>query len=216
MKREIYAVILCCIMVTLCSCSNQTVKEPPKKDIEETIHAADNETEQLETNDTGYSDRVGNRENPLGIGDEITLDFRNYNSWNYMNATFKLVSLENNLATFEITLNDTYNSSPLQILNYDDYMSRNTRLSFIMMDCDRPSTFVMNSDEYLCPIESVTIGIGETQMVRYDVTDINYLALITQLGDEDYSNLTDYDDYRVGDESGTYYYYTFYTINSKD
>ncbi|MDE6231767.1 MAG: hypothetical protein K2M60_00260, partial [Lachnospiraceae bacterium] len=158
MRKVFFTGILFCLMAILCSCDNQTEKKQPKKDAGETAHTLGSETEQLETDDTGYSDRIGNRENPLGINDEITLDFRNYNSWNYMNATFKLVSLENNVATFEITLNDTYNSSPLQILNYDDYMSRNTRLSFIMMDCDRPSTFVMNSDEYLCPIESVTIG----------------------------------------------------------
>lgn len=58
----------------------------------------ENETETR----NNYDNRIGNRNKPLKVGEQITIEFMNYQLYSQMNITLKLDSVVDNIATFSI------------------------------------------------------------------------------------------------------------------
>lgn len=178
---------------------------------------SENQKEESETDTGNYENRLGNRNKPLKVGEQITLDFKNYHLYSQMNITLKLDSLVNNIATFSITLNKSVNDAPLTILSQADHkFTDNLSLSF--GKCNNPKEYEFRQftpDDVVWIMDTVSIGRGETKQICYDVTSVEYMVLVTQLSDIDNPNLDDYDKYLKGNKSGTYYYYTFFDVSDK-
>lgn len=179
---------------------------------------SEKQKEESETDTGNYESRLGNRNKPLKVGEQITLDFQNYQLFSQMNITLKLDSLVNNIATFSITLNKSVNQAPLKILSKDDYgFSDNLSLTF--GKCSNPKEYEskpFTSDDLVWIMNTTSIGMGETKQICYDVTSVDYMVLVASLSDIDNPNLNDYDKYLKGNKSGTYYYYTFFDVTEKN
>ena len=174
----------------------------------------ENETETR----NNYDNRIGNRNKPLKVGEQITIEFMNYQLYSQMNITLKLDSVVDNIATFSITLNKSVNEAPLKILSEDDY-GWDDHFSLLFGKTNNPKEYQMKSfgtDDVVWIMDTVSIGMGETKQISYDVNSIDYMVLVTELSDIDNPNLEDYDKYTKGSKSGTYDYYTFFDVSGNN
>lgn len=174
----------------------------------------ENETETR----NNYDNRIGNRNKPLKVGEQITIEFMNYQLYSQMNITLKLDSVVDKIATFSITLNKSVNEAPLKILSEDDY-GWDDHFSLLFGKTNNPKEYQMKSfgtDDVVWIMDTVSIGMGETKQISYDVNSIDYMVLVTELSDIDNPNLEDYDKYTKGSKSGTYDYYTFFDVSGNN
>lgn len=153
---------------------------------------------------------IGNREQPLAIGQSIDVSSYDYRIGGNYDMTINVKNVSSTKVDLDVTLNSSYKSSPVTFAMYeeDSWTFEYLYNPLFVYYTDNPMSWVEDGNTAY-PIKDVTIGVGESKTISVSHNNEKYLIIRTAVLASDNPNAEDYDKIHYSGDGTKYlvYYY---------